>query len=73
MVAPRTRFYSNDRTQLTLVALRELLARNPCSVRFGAETLAELLYAEGYLPHRVETSEIECLIEALRVEGEVLA
>jgi hypothetical protein len=73
MVAPRDRFYINERTQEDLVALRVLLSRNPCAARFGAEILSELLYAERYLLHRMDVCEVECLLEALRVEGEVLA
>ncbi len=72
MIAPRDRFYSNGRTQQILIALREFLSRNPCASWFGAETLSELLYAERYLPHYVDVSEVECLLDALRVEGEVL-
>ena len=73
MVAPQGRFYNNSRPQELSIALRELLCHDPCAARFGAETLSQLLYEERYLPLRVDTSEVECLLEALRVEGEVLA
>lgn len=55
------------------VALRELLGTNRIAGSFSYETLAELLYAEGYISRRVETHEVECALEALSVEGELLA
>jgi hypothetical protein len=69
---PPDQAYHEGRTQEALVALRGLLSQNPCAFRFGAETLSKLLYEERFLHHRVGTSEVECLLEALRVEGEVL-
>ena len=72
MTASQDAFYNSDRTQDALLALRELFSRNPCATRFGADTLSELLHEERYLRRRVDASEVECLLEVLRVEGEVL-
>lgn len=73
MDAPQDGFYTDDRTQEALIALRGLLSRNQCASHFGPETLSELLYAEGNLSRRMDAFEVEYALEALRVEGEVLA
>jgi hypothetical protein len=65
-------FYNSDRTQDALLTLRELFSRNPCATRFSADTLSELFHKERYLRRRVDASEVECLLEVLRVEGEAL-
>ncbi len=72
MITPQDAFYTSDRTQGALLALRELFSRNPCAARFGADTLSELLYKDRYLRRRVDASEVECVLEVLRVEGQVL-
>ena len=71
MIAPRDGFYSNVRTQEPLIALRGLLSRNPCAAQVGPETLLDLLYEEGYLSRNIAVHELECALEALRIEGEV--
>lgn len=70
--APRP-LYPDDRMQEVLIALRGLLSRNPCAAEFGSETLSRLLCEEHLLAHRAPSHEIECAMEALCVEGEVLA
>ena len=72
MTVPRDAFYTSERIQAALIALRGLLSRNPCAAQFGAETLAGLLYAEGYFSHRLNVQEVEWALEVLRVEGEVI-
>ena len=72
MIAPQNAFYTRDRAQEALIALRGLLSRNPCAAQFDAETLAKLMYAEGYLSRRIEVHEVEGVLEALIVEGEIL-
>ena len=58
---------------VAFLALRELFRKNPCAVRFGAETLSRLLFAERYLARRPAIFEIEAVLDALRDEdGEVL-
>jgi hypothetical protein len=69
---PPPRIVQDDSTQELMLAMRALLSRNPCAASFGAETLVELLYLEHWLPCRVGTPEVECSLEALRIEGEVL-
>ena len=73
MIAPRNGFYSTGRTQEALIALRVLLSQNPCAIRFGPETLSDLIYTEGCISRRMAVQEVEWALEALRVEGEVLA
>lgn len=63
----------DDPDQALLIALRAFLSKNPCAARFGPEALSELLYKERYLLHSVPGYEVGAAIEALRVEGEVLA
>jgi hypothetical protein len=72
LIAPQGKFYSNSGSQELLIALRGLLSRNPSAAQFSAETLAGLLYAEGYFPRRLNVQEVECALDVLRVEGEVL-
>jgi hypothetical protein len=72
LIAPQVAFYPSDRTQDALLALRELFSRNPCAAQFDAETLAKLLYMEGYLSHRIEVYQVEGALEALIVKGEIL-
>ena len=71
MIAPRDGFYSNGRTE-GLIALRELFSRNPRAAQVGPETLSDLVYEEGYLSRKIAVHELECALEALIVEGEVL-
>jgi hypothetical protein len=70
--APDQVYITTDSLEVYLV-LRELFRKNPCAVRFGAETLSRLLFAERYLARRPAVFEIEAVLEALRDEdGEVL-
>ena len=72
MIAPQ-QIMQNDPTPEVLVAVRELLGRNPCAVHFGAETSSRLLYVEHYLPYCVAGHEVKCVLEVLRIDGEVIA
>ena len=63
----------NDPTSEVLLAVRELLGRNPCAAHFGAEAISIRLYEDRHLPHRVAVHEVEHVLEVLQVEGEVLA
>jgi hypothetical protein len=65
--------YPEGRAQEVLIALRGLLSRHPCAARFCTEQLSELLYEERYLTYRVAEYEVECALEALSFESEVLA
>ena len=64
--------YASDQTEEVFLALRELLAKNRCAIDFSAETLAELIYAERYVSRRVEAHEVGCVLEALRLDGDLL-
>jgi hypothetical protein len=68
---PQTLYPASDSIEVFL-ALRELLAKNCCAIDFSAETLAELLYAQRYVSRRVEAHEVECALEALRLDGDLL-
>ena len=72
MVAPHTRI-QDDPDQALLIALRPLLSKNLCAPSSGPETLSEFLFRECYLSRPVAAYEVEGVVEALRVEGEVLA
>jgi hypothetical protein len=63
----------NDPAPDVLTTVRELLSRNPCATHFGAETISKLLYEERYLSYRVALHEVEGVLEALRIDGEVMA
>ncbi len=54
-------------------ALRDLFNQNPAIMHSGPETMGRALYMLRFLPYRPETFEVEAALEALRVEGEVLA
>ncbi len=56
-----------------LVGLRDLLSRNPEAACRGPEALQELLYAGRFVPRRPTMHEVEAALDALRVEGEVVA
>ncbi len=70
--ATRT-LYSSDPAQEVLVALRDLLSHNPYAAYFGAETLSDLLYEGRYLSFSAAVHEVECVLQALQIEGEVLS
>lgn len=72
MIAPEVSI-QDDPDQTLLVALRSFFSMNPCAASFGPETLSELLCKEGYLLRPVAGYEVQEAVEALRVEGEVLA
>jgi hypothetical protein len=71
MIAPRK--YIPDREPDALSSLRELLGRNNCAAEFGAEILAQLLYAERIAAQPLTTFEVECARTALEVEEEIRA
>ena len=73
MIAPQVSIQNDPGPPELLIAVRELLSRDPCAISFGIEALAEQLYKERYLSYRAAAHEVECAIEVLRVEGEVLA
>ena len=72
MIAPQP-VYKNDPILEVLLAVREFLDRNPCAVHFDTEAISSLLYKDRYLPHPAAAHEVEAALEALAVEGEVLA
>ncbi len=72
MITPES-VYKNDPTSEVLLAVRELLSRNPCATHFGAETISKLLCEERYLSYRVAAHEVEAVLGALTIDGEVLA
>jgi hypothetical protein len=67
-----TQVYTSDSIEVFL-ALRELFSRNRIAESFNSETLAELHYRERYVPRRVEAHEVECALEALTLNGELLS
>jgi hypothetical protein len=56
-----------------LPALRDLFSQHPAMKQSGPETLSRALRVLCYLSYRPETVEVETALEALRIEGEVLA
>ncbi len=71
-IGPRETYHAEPSlTSTILPALRELLSRHPDLAESGPEELQ--LRLRGYLPRRPEVCEIEVAMEALRVEGQVLA
>jgi hypothetical protein len=57
-----------------LLALRELFSSRPEAAQVGSEILIELLRIECFLSHGPPpVSQVEAALEALQVEGEVLA
>jgi hypothetical protein len=56
-----------------LPALRELFSQHSAATDKSPDTLARLLWVLRYLPHQPTTFEVEVAVEALRVEGEVVA
>ena len=72
MIAPHPSV-QNDQTVETLAAMRELFSRNPCAARFGVETISKVLCEERYLSYPVAAHEVECMLEVLRIDGEVIA
>ena len=60
-------------TNDVLPALRELLSQHTEAAKSGPETLGRLLYVLCFLPRRPEICEVGATLEALLVEGEVLA
>jgi hypothetical protein len=71
MIAPRKNIL--DREADALSVLQELLRRNHCAAEFGAEILAQLLYAERIVAQPLTTSEVECARTALEIEEEIRA
>jgi hypothetical protein len=71
---PRQAYHDSDPpTPPVLPALRELLSKDPRLVDYSAEALGRLLWVLGYLPQQPADHEVEEALEALCVEGEVLA
>jgi hypothetical protein len=60
-------------TPCVLPALRDLFSQHHGAIRSGPETLARMLQVLCFLPYRPEVAEVEAALEALAVEGEVLA
>ena len=71
MIAPRKNIPDGEPDALS--ALQVLLRINPCAAEFGAEILAQLLYAEQFAAQPLTTSEVECARTALEVEEEIRA
>jgi hypothetical protein len=63
---PDTRDYPS-----VFLALRELFSRYPAAAESGPDRLADLLCT--YLPLRPDESQVEAALEALCVDGKVLA
>jgi hypothetical protein len=66
-------FYTTSAEPEVLPALRELLSQYPAMKRSGAETLSRALFVLRFLSHRPDGFAVESALEALYVEGEVLA
>jgi hypothetical protein len=60
-------------SQDVLPALREMLARRPHCADFDAKALSLVLWFRNYLPYPPDEAEVEAALEALRLEGEVVA
>jgi hypothetical protein len=77
MLTPPNQFYLNNLAnplhECVLPALRELLATRPQAANCSPETLARLLWEGRYQTQQPADHEVEEAMEALRVEGEVLA
>ncbi len=75
MTAPTLQVYTDSFTsnEEVLSSLRELFSQYPAMKRSGAETLSRALFMLRFLPSRPEVFEVEAALEALQVEGEVLA
>ncbi len=69
MIETPAQAYHSD----TLSALRGLFSQQPEAIVCGTEELANRLRAERLVPRRVFAHEVEAALEALRVEGEVVA
>jgi hypothetical protein len=59
--------------QEILLALRELLSQHPAMAPDGCETLSQALYELHFLSYRPDTFAVGAALEALLVDGEVLA
>ncbi len=71
--APETLYRSGQADPNVLAALRDLFSKHPETTCCGAESLAELLRLGRFLPYRPPVFEVEAALEALRIEGEVVA
>ena len=71
MAASPTRIIADDPN--VLPTLRDLFGQHPGMIHSGPETLGRALYMLRFLSYRPETLEVEAALEALRVEGVVLA
>ncbi len=60
-------------TDEVLPALRDLLSHHPAAASSSPEKLARRLYVLRYLPFRPEVCEVAAALEALCIEGEILA
>jgi hypothetical protein len=56
-----------------LPALRGLFGQHPGMIHSGSETLGRALHVLRFLPYCPQTFEVEAALDALQVEGEVLA
>lgn len=71
-IGPRENYHAEEsRTPAVLPALRELLSRHSNLADSGPEGLQ--LALRGYLPGRPDIYEVEAALEALCVEGQVVA
>jgi len=74
---PPDPFYPNNHCSHTrdcdFLALRDLLSKYPLATSYSSESLAELLYELRYVSLPPAVYHVEEVLEALRVEGEVLA
>ncbi len=56
-----------------LPALREMLYQRPHCADFAARELSLVLWFRSYLPYPPDEGEVAAALEALRLEGEVVA
>jgi hypothetical protein len=63
--------YGNDPD--VLLAVRGFLSRLPSCSGLDAHDLADKLYARGYVSCRPHEAAVEAALEALTIDGEVLA
>lgn len=68
---PPMRLYAHDPE--VLPAMRELLSRVPSLNGLDARDIVDELCAQGYMSYRPNEAAVEAALEALEVEGEVLA
>lgn len=72
MLAPMNPVYRTTPDD-TLLAVREACSRHPEAAYYGPEKLLALVHELRVSPQRPAISEVEAALEALRIEGQILA